>query len=299
MSMSKPLIVPADLARFLVAFGLPPLLLAREFARGLPPWTIALTPGWSADQIIVSGLVAAVLGATTPRPAHGLAAVALGTLLGLAADLWWFAGWVQPDDQAFVTMLPRAEWQSRMTMAALLLLASVGAGFLLGATVRVARHDRPGISVRRPTRPEVLAVGLAVIGGWILALGLGATAATSPLVVPDGAQIQTVVLSAGAITVEPADLRPGPTRFRCQFRFGVDAPAFEALLVAIPVGADPASLTPPFNSWDGSCGPSDYEVTQWGTVGDLRSGRYVWVQIDNSSEVQRTVATSGVVAVSP
>jgi len=289
-----PIVAPADLTRFLVAFGLVPLLLARDFARDVPPWSFALTPTWSTEQLVFTALAGAVLGVTSGRPAHGLAGVALGILLGLAADLWWLADQVRPYDQTFVTMLPQAEWHSRLTGSALTLFGAVSAGFLVGAVVRRLVRDRSGSPLRRPTRSEGIAIGLAVIGGQLLALGIASVSASSALLVPDGSQVQTVSVSAGAITIDPAVLRPGPTRFRCQF--ALDAAPGWAYLVAIPDGADVEAVSPTYDKAEPYCGPEPGKVT-WGTIVDLRPGRYAWKQLDVQTEVPRTIATSPIIVV--
>jgi hypothetical protein len=290
----RPIVAPVDLTRFLVAFGLVPLLFAREFERDVPPWSFALTPSWATGQLVFIALAGAVLGVTSSRPAHGVAAVALGVLLGLVADLWWFASWVKPYDQTFVTMLPHAEWRSRLTVSALALLGSVSAGFVVGAVVSRLVPDPTGFRLRRPTSSEAVAFGLALVGGPILALGIVLAAASSALVVPVGAQVETVSISAGSIAVDPAILRPGSTRFRCQF--AVDAAPGWASLVAVPEGGDLDPVAPSVD--EASCGFEPGTVT-WGTIADLQPGRYVWKQLDLQSEVARTIAISPVVIVSP
>lgn len=268
-----------------------PLVLARDFSRNVPPWSFALTPTWSPEQLAFIALAGAVLGLTSGRAALGLAGVALGTLLGLAADLWWIAGFVRPEDQAFVTLLPQAEWRSRLIGSALALLGVVCAGFVVGAGVRWLIRDRSGPSLRRPAGPELVAVLVAVIGGPLLALGIASAAASSGLVVPDGAQVQTVSVSAGAITVDPAILRPGPTRFRCHY--GLDAAPGYAYL------GDPedAAVSAAFD-FLAACG-FEPGVVMWGTIVDLQPGRYVWQQINVETELPRTVATSPIFVVAP
>ncbi len=314
--LRHPIVPPADLTRFLVAFGLVPLLFANTKASPplseghtlSLPWSFALTPTWSMDQLAFIGLAGVVLGVTSGRPAQGLAAVTLGILLGLAADLWWLAGWVTPYEQRFVSMLPPTEWRSRSAESALVLLGVVAGAFLVGAVVRRLIRDRSRPSLRRPTGSQLVAVGLAVIGGPVLALGIAAAAASSALLVPDGAQVQTVRVSAGAITVDPAVLRPGPTRFRCLF--ALEAALGWAYLVPVPEGVDveaashtfaeafEAASSQNFGVSDASCGPYPGTVT-WGTPADLHPSRYIWLQDDAQSEVPRPIATSPVVIVAP
>jgi hypothetical protein len=306
----QPIVAPADLTRFFVAFGLVPLLLASQFvgrigppaAVGEPsivgglPWSFALTATWSLEQLVFIVLAGAVLGVTSGRPAQGLAAVGLGSLLGMAADLWWFAGWVRPEDQTFVTMLPQAEWRSRLTGSALGLIGGVSTGFVIAAVVRWLIRHRPRLSLRAATRSEFAAAGVAVIGGPLLALWIASAAASSALVVPDGAPVQMVWVSGGAIAVDPAVLRAGPTRFRCQY--ALDATPVWAYLIPLPNGVELDAVSPSFPDYRSACGQEPGKVT-WGGVADLQPGRYVWVQIDNSTDVQRTIATSPAVVVTP
>ena len=78
-----PLVASLDLARPLVAFGLVPILFV-----GLgPPWSFALTPTWSNQQLVIIASAGVGLGAIAGRPAQGLAGVTLGILPGLAVDL--------------------------------------------------------------------------------------------------------------------------------------------------------------------------------------------------------------------
>lgn len=273
-----------------------PLVLARDFSRNVPPWSFALTPTWSPEQLAFIALAGAVLGLTSGRAAVGLAGVALGTLLGLAADLWWIAGFVKPEDQAFVTLLPQAEWRSRLIGSALALLGVVCAGYVVGAGVRWLIRDRSGPPFRRPAGPELVAILVAVIGGPLLALGISSAAASSGLVVPDGAQVQTVSVSAGAITVDPAILRPGPTRFRCEV--ALDAAPAWASLIALPEGADIQTASPALDEKGTYCGIEPGDV-MWGAIVDLRPGRYVWQQIDRQEQLPRTIATSPVFVVAP
>ena len=174
-----PIIAPADLTRFLVAVGLVPLLLVIVG----PPWSFALTPSWTIQQLVVIALAGVGLGVTSARPAQGLAGVTLGILVGLAVDLWWLAGWVGPFDQGFVTLLPRSEWRSRLIGAALSLLGVISAGYLVGAVVLRPLRDRSPRELRRPTVAEAVAVGLAVVGAPVLALVMASAAASSALVV--------------------------------------------------------------------------------------------------------------------
>lgn len=188
----RAIVTPADVTRFLVAVGLVPLLLASEFVGRIgppaqeyepavvndPTWSFALTPTWSLEQLVFIGLAGAVLGWTAGRSAQGLAAVGLGILLGLSADLWWLAGFVTPDDQSFVTMLPQAEWRSLFIGSALGLLAALAGGFLAGVVARRLMRHRLRRSLRRPGGPEAVAIGLAVIGTPLLALGIASVAAS-------------------------------------------------------------------------------------------------------------------------
>lgn len=287
----QPIDAPADVTRLLVAFGLVPLLLG-QVDPGLtsPPWSFALAPTWSIAQLGLIALAGAVLGVTSSRPAHGLAGVTLGILLGLAADLWWLAGQVTPDDQAFVSFLSPTVWRSSLTGSALALFGAVSAGFLVGVVVRRLRQGRSGPPLRRPTGSEAAAIGVGVISGPLLALAIASAGASSALLVPDGAQVQTIGVSAGSITVDPVILRAGPTRFRCQL--ATDATSAEALL--LPEGVDPVTVeTNPYPH----CGSSQSGSLTWGTVADLHPGRYVWQQIDPTGP--RTIATSPVVVVAP
>lgn len=303
------IVAPADLAGFLVTFGLVPLLLASEFVGriGPPaqdyepavmndPWSYALTPTWSLEQFVFVALAGAVLGWTANRPAPGLAAAGLGILLGLSADLWWLAGFVKPEDQTFVTMLTQAEWHSRLGGSALGLLGAVSAGFLIGAVIRALIRSGPRRLRSRPTRPEAFALGLAIIGGPLMAIGIASVAASSALVVPDGAQVQRVRVSAGAITLDPVVLRPGSTRFLCDY--SLDAVPAWAYLIPLPEGVDGETVSPSFDDYDATCGVEPGVVT-WGTVADLQPGRYVWMQIDNETEVLQEIATSPVLVVAP
>jgi hypothetical protein len=306
----QPIVAPADLTRFFVAFGLAPLLLASQFvgrtgppaAVGEPailgglPWTFALTATWSLEQLVFIILAGAALGLTSGRPAQGLAAAGLGILLGMAADLWWFAGWVRAEDQTFVTMLPQAEWRSRLIASGLGLIGAVSAGFVIAAVGRWFARHRPLVSLRTATRSEFASVGVAMIGGPLLALGIASAAASSALVVPDGAQVQMVWVSGDAIAVDPAVLRIGPTRFQCHYAF--DATPAWAYLVPLPNGVDIGADSPSLPDYRSACGQDPGKVT-WGTIVDLRPGRYVWMQIDNTTEVQRTISTSPVVVVTP
>lgn len=288
-------VAPADVAQFLVAFSLVPLVLAWDFVRNVAPWTFGLTPSWSSEQLGFFVLAGAILGLTSSRAATGLAAVAIGSLLGLAADLWWLAGFVRPEDQGFVSLLPQVEWRSRMEGSALALVGAVCAGFSIGAAVRWWARGRSRGPVRRPAGASLVALGVTAIGGPILALAITSSAASSGLVVPDGSQVQTVRFSAGAISVDPAALRPSATRFRCLY--GPDAEPWGALLVAIPDDSDVLAL-PLLQDYHATCETGVNDV-RWGTVADLRPGRYAWQQIDNSAETWRVIATSQVIVVMP
>jgi hypothetical protein len=291
-----PIIRPADLTTFLISFGLAPLLLAREFQRDLSPASFALTPMWSIDQLAFVGVAGAGFGLMSSRPAQASAGIALGIMLGLGADLWWLGGWVTPDDQSFVSMLSQAEWRSRLTMSALQLLGVAGLGFLVGTVLRLRLRGRPG---RRPARSELAAIAVAVIGGPILALAIASIGASSALLVPDGTQVQRLKVGAGAMTVEPVILHPGPTRFQCHF--AADALPASAYLLAIPEAAAVEPTSPSFDDVASSCGPEPGRVT-WGPVGDLPPGRYVWKQIDDQIDFStdpRTIAMSPVVVVAP
>jgi hypothetical protein len=286
------MVAPPDVARFLVAFGLVPLLLARvDVSRLDPPWAFALTPTWTTVQFIVIALAGVVLGATSGRPVHGLAAVAIGLLSGLAVDLWWLAGWVKPYDQTFVTMLTQAAWRSDLTAAALTLIVVASVGFGIGAFARPWLRDRSAPARRRPDNSEVVALGVAVIVAPLLAIGIASAAASSALVVPDGAQIQAVSVSPGGIAVDPVVLRPGPTRFRCQY--AQDATPDWAGLVAVPEGVE--SVPASFDTTVSTCGSEPGSLT-WGTTGELVPGRYVWIQIEQT-EVPHIVSRSPVVIV--
>jgi hypothetical protein len=288
-------VAPADVAQLLFGFGLVPLVLARDFVRDVPPWSFGLTPGWAAEQLGFFVLAGAILGLTSSRPATGLAAVAIGILLGLAADLWWLTGFVRPEDQDFVSLLSQAEWRSRLIVSALALVATVSAGFSVGAVVRRLVRDRSRRPRLRPAATDLVAVGVALIGGPLLAFGIASAAASSALVVPDGSQVQTVRFSAGTITVDPSVLRPGQTRFLCLFE--PDSEVWGALLVAIPEGTDVGTL-PPIPDYHATCDPGAVDAS-WGTVAELGPGQYAWQQIDNSAEIWRVIATSPVVVVTP
>jgi hypothetical protein len=208
---------PVDVAQFFLAFSLVPLILARDFVRDVPPWSFAMTPSWSAEQLGFFVLAGAILGLISSRPATGLVGVAIGSLLGLAADLWWLAGFVRPEDQGFVSLLPQAEWRSRLAGSALALVGAVSAGFSMGAAVRWLVRGRSRSPLPRTAGAQLMSLGAAVIGGPLLALAIAWAAATSGLVVPEGSQVQTVRFAAGTISVDPAALRPGATRFLCLY----------------------------------------------------------------------------------
>lgn len=289
----RPVIAPADLTRFFVALGLVPFLLV---VTGGPPWSFALTPTWSQGQLVLIIVAGAVLGWTSDRPAHGLAAIGLGILLGLAADLWWFAGWVRPEDQSFVSMLPQAEWRSRLTGSALGLIGGVSAGFVTAVVARWLIRRRPGASLRTATRTDFAAIGVAVIGGPLLALGIASAAASSALVVPDGARVQTVWVSDGAIAVDPAVLRAGPTRFRCHYT--IDATLAWTYLVPLTNGVDVGAVFASFPDYQSVCGQEPGSAI-WGGATDLQPGQYMWVQIDNSTAALRAIVNSPIVTVTP
>ena len=293
-SRREALVAPADLTRFLLAFGLVPLLFARiDVALVDPPWSFALTPGWSTGQLVVIVGAGALLGVTSGRPAQGLAAVTFGVLAGLALDLWLFAGDVAPGFQTFVTLLPADEWRSRVTVAALVLALAIAAGFVAGVLVRRFVSERPPRPFGRPMGSETAAIGLAVVGGPILAVVIGIGFSSSALVVPDGSQTQAVTVSNAAIAVEPTTLRPGPTRFRCQVT--ADAISEWTRLVVVPETADIDSILPSIEDVS-TCGYYT-GIDTWGPIADLRPGRYVWIQIDQSGP--RVLAMSPEITVAP
>ena len=181
-----------------------------------------------------------------------------------------------------------------MLWAALSLLGVISAGFLVGAVVRrVGDHSLR--SQRRPTGGEAVAIGLAAVGAPLFALGIASVASSGALLVPDGAQVQTVVVSAGAITVDPAILRPGQTRFRCHFT--LDATPEWVRLVTGPEGVDAGAVaSPPLEDFAACI--SEPGSVAWGTIADLPPGRYVWTQVE-PSEVPLTISTSSVFVVAP
>ena len=291
------IVARADVARFLVAFGIAPLvLLSGGLAGDGPPWSFVLTPSWSLGQLVLIALAGAGLGATSGRPAHGLAAVTLGMLLGLGVDLWWLAGFVKPYDQVFVSLLPQEVWRSDMVLAALTMLGLVSAGYATGAvawrflTGLKGQTDRP-----RPDHLDAVALGVAFVGGSLLAVGITEAAASSALVVPDGALIQTVEVSHGAITVDPAALRSGQWRFRCHF--GADAAPEWARLVAVPEDGELDLGSARLDEEVSACGQTPDSST-WGTIGDLQPGRYVWIQFE-PTETRHLIATSSPFVVVP
>jgi len=288
---------PADVARFLIAFGIAPLVLVSSGLTGDGrTWSFVLTPGWSFGQLFLIALAGTALGATSGRPAHGLAAVTLGTLLGLGADLWWLAGFVKPYDQTFVTTLPLAVWRSDMVRAALAMLGLVIAGYATGAVARRFLMRAYGLTARpRPTNDDAVALGVAFVGGSLLAVGITVAAASSALVVPDGAQIQTVDVSRGNISMDPTTLRSGQWRFRCHF--GDDAAPEWARLVAVPENGELDLGAFPLDEEYSACGQTPGSTT-WGTVGELQPGRYVWIQFD-PTEFRRLIATSSPFVVVP
>lgn len=96
--------------------------------------------------------------------------------------------------------------------------------------------------------------------------------------------------------MDPVALRPGSTRFLCDY--SLDAASAWAYLIPLPEGVDVEAVSPSFDDYDATCGVEPGVVT-WGTVADLQPGRYVWIQIDNQTEVLRGIATSPVVVVAP
>lgn len=286
---------PVDVAQFLLASSLVPLVLARDFVRDVPPWSFGLTPSWSAEQLGFFVLAGAILGLTSSRPATGLLGVAIGSLLGLAADLWWLAGFVRPEDQGFVSLLPQAEWRSNLTGSALALVSGASAGFSIGAAVRWLMRGRSRSPRRRPAGASLAALGVTLIGGPLLALAIASAAASSALVVPDGSQVQTVRFSGGGIGIDPTTLQSGATRFLC--RYAPDAEPWVALLVTLPDGSDLDAI-PPIQDYNATCDAGDSDV-RWGTIADLRPGQYAWQQMDFSAETWRVIAMSPVIVVSP
>jgi hypothetical protein len=280
---------PLDVARFLVAFGLVPVLLVRSN----PIWSFALDPTWSTGQLAFMALAGLVVGLGGGRLSFGLAGITIGALLGLGVDVAYLAGWVKPYDQTFVSLLPAAEWRSRLLVSALLLAGTAAASFTIGwvASRLVREHRAPRL--RRPAGSDVIAVALAVIAAPLLALGI-ATDTGAALVVPEGAQVQTIRVSAGSITADPLVLRPGQTRFLCNYS-GDAAPAW-TYLSAIAESGDPETATRLDEA--SNCGFEPGSVS-WATVADLRPGRYVWDQRDNYTEPVRIIATSPVVVVTP
>jgi hypothetical protein len=288
----SPIVAPADLTRFLLAFGSVPLLLVSVS----PPWSFALTPSWSLQQLGLIALAGVGMGVTSGRPAQGLAGVTLGCLLGLTVDLWWLSGWVGPYDQGFVTLMPKTEWRSSLLSATLSLLGAAAAGFLAGALVLRPVRGRSMRSTPRPTRTEAAAYGVAVIGAPLLALGIALAAASWALVVPDGAQIQSVWISHGRITLDPISLRPGLTRFRCHV--APDATPEWVRLIARPDGA-PGEALPPLPEDFSSCSAYEPGTVTWGTIADLHQGPYVWAQYVYTEIPVRPITTSPVFLVAP
>jgi len=290
------LVVPGDVALFLVAFGVVPLVLAilspHESQRGtVEPLSFAQVPTWSITQVVAFVLAGGLLGWSATRLARGLAAVGLGIVLGLAVDLWWFAGWVE---RSGPSTLPEGEWLASLAASALILVGALYAGFALSAVAR--RLTRGGRSLGSPTKPDLVAAAVALVAVPLLALTVAAAAASSPLVAPRGGQIQTVRVSAGAIDVEPAALRAGPTRFRCEF--GSDAIlSSSANLFPISEGTDVNAVSPLSEESASSCGPQI--GTSWGTAAVLEPGRYVWMQFDFARDVPAVAGLSQVVVVTP
>lgn len=287
-----PIVAPADLARCFLAVGLVPLLLVLD----RPPWSFTLTPGWSVQQLAVIAVAGVGLGLLPGRPAQGIAAVALGSLIGLGFDLWWLAGWVKPYDQDFVTTLGVDAWRSSLLWAALALWAVVSAGFVAG--VIVSRQVRRDFPAERPrlTRAEATALGFAVIGVPLLAAGLATTAASSGLVAADDVQTQSVWISRDAIALDPLSLRPGPTRFRCHV--APDATREWARLIARPEGGSGQAL-PAFPEDFSACSAYEPGSEVWGTVADLRPGRYVWAQYAYGETSVRPITMSPAFVVGP
>jgi hypothetical protein len=285
----SPGIAPLDVARFLVALGIVPVLLVRSN----PTWSFALDPTWSTGQLAFIALAGLVLGLGGGRLSFGLAGITIGALLGLGVDVAYLAGWVKPYDQAFVSLLPAAEWRSRLLVSALLLAGTAAASFAIGWVASRLVRERRTPRLRRPAGSDVIAVTLAVVAVPLLALGI-ATDTGAALVVPEGAQVQTIRVSAGSITADPLVLRPGQTRFLCTYS-GDAAPTW-TYLSAIAESGDPETATRLDEA--SNCGFEPGSVS-WGTVADLRPGRYVWDQRDNYTEPVRIIATSPVVVVTP
>jgi hypothetical protein len=288
----SPGIAPLDVARFLVAFGLVPVLLVRSN----PTWSFALDPTWSTGQLAFIALAGLVLGLGGGRLSFGLAGITIGALLGLGVDVAYLAGWVKPYDQTFVSLLPAAEWRSRLLVSALLLAGTAAASFAIGwvasRLIRERRARRAPRS-RRPAASDAIAITLAVVAVPLLALGI-ATDTGAALVVPEGAQVQTIRVSAGSITADPLVLRSGPTRFLCIYSSDA-APAW-TYFSAIAESGDAETATRLDEA--SNCGFEPGSVS-WGTVADLRPGRYAWDQRDNYTEPVRIIATSPVVVVTP
>ena len=293
----QPVVAQADVTRFLIALGLAPLVLVSSGLTGDgATWSFVLTPSWSFGQLTVIAVAGVALGVTSDRPAHGLAGVTLGVLVGLAIDLWWLAGFVKPYDQDFVTMLPQEAWRSDMLWAALTMVGLVTAGFATGTLVRRLRRVGSGSTARsRPSGVEAVALIAVFVGGPLLAVGLASAAASSALVVPGGAQIQTVEVSRGAITVDPTALPSGQWRFRCHF--GADAAPEWARLVAAPEGVELDVVAATSDGEVSACGQTP-DSSSWGTVADLQPGRYRWIQYE-PTEVPLILATSRAFVVVP
>jgi hypothetical protein len=146
------------------------------------------------------------------------------------------------------------------------------------------------------TAPGLLAIAVALVGAPPLAVAVAATAASSPLVVQPGMQVQTVRVSSVGIEAEPADLQAGPTRVLCEF--APDGAAEWALLV--PYGLDLEALSESADAIVLSCSPAPGEAA-WASGAELQPGRYVWllVEIDDRTGDFDPLATSLPVVVAP
>jgi hypothetical protein len=266
-----------------------PVLLVRSN----PTWSFALDPTWSTGQLAFIALAGLVLGLGGGRLSLGLAGITIGALLGLGVDVAYLAGWVKPHDQTFVSLLPAAEWRSRLVESALL-LAGVAAGcFVIAWAASWLVRERRAPDLRRPAGSDLIAVALAVVAVPLLTLGIAADTGAA-LVVPEAAQVQTIRVSAGSITADPLVLRPGPTRFLCAY--SGDAASAWTYLTAPAESGDAGTATR--LDYASACG-FEPGTMSWGTVADLRPGRYVWEQRDNTAEPVQIIATSPVVVVTP
>ena len=289
-------VVPGDVAMLLVGFGIVPLVLsflspADPERMGRAPWSFALVASWSVAQLGAVLVAGGVLGWITNRGAHGLAAVATGVCLGLGADLWWFAGWAE---RGVVSTLPQEEWRARMTVAALALVGAVSAGYAIAAAARRLARRLPVVG--DATASGLLAIAVALVGAPLAAVAVAATAASSPLVVQPGTQVQAVRVSSAAIEAQPVDLQVGPTRVLCEF--APDAAAEWALLV--PYGLDLETLSESADAIVLSCSPAPGEAA-WASGAELQPGRYAWllVEIDDRTGEFDPIATSPPVVVTP